>query len=83
MFLYKNHLWILACTTGFYGKKCSVPCPPSCNVTCEHTDGSCNNCKEGSESHCSKGRYTWLSFEIYPFVTVYILNWYADAYSVI
>nr|XP_034320459.1 multiple epidermal growth factor-like domains protein 10 [Crassostrea gigas] len=45
-----------SCTTGFYGKKCSVPCPPSCNVTCEHTDGSCNNCKEGSESHCSKER---------------------------
>lgn len=59
---------ILACTSGYFGKNCSIPCSPSCNGTCGYKDGTCNDCKDGQESHCTKGCFTSLSFEISLFV---------------
>lgn len=50
-------LWIIACKFGNYGKNCSLPCPQSCNGTCSHIDGSCEDCKEGVKSYCSKGNH--------------------------
>lgn len=49
----KLYLLILACTTGYYGTNCSIPCLPRCNGTCEPVDGSCKDFKEGQESLCS------------------------------
>lgn len=45
-------LWIIACKAGSYGKNCSFQCSPNCNATCEPIDGSCEDCKEGSQSYC-------------------------------
>lgn len=73
---------ILACTTGYYGKNCSIPCSPSCNGTCGYKDGSCNVCKDGRESHCAKGCYTSLSFERSLFYVLIYVNWYAYVYLV-
>lgn len=55
----KVYLLLLASNAGYYGTNCSIPCSPNCNGTCEHIDGSCDDYKAGSESHCSKGSYTW------------------------
>lgn len=63
-------MWILACTTGYFGKNCSIPCSSSCNGTCRHIDGSCDDCKVGRGSHCSKGNFTLFSFEFFFFVRV-------------
>lgn len=65
-------LWIVACTTGYYGKNCSIPCSPSCNGTCEHIDGSCKICKEGRDNQCSKGSYTWLLKNLFLHVLIYL-----------
>lgn len=45
-------LWIIACKAGSYGKNCSFQCSPNCNATCEPIDGSCEDCKEGSQRYC-------------------------------
>lgn len=63
---------IIACKAGSYGKNCSFQCSPNCNKTCAPIDGSCEDCKEGSKSYCSKGNYKvyWKNF-----ICTYVLNY--------
>lgn len=48
-------LLIIACKAEHYGINCTFHCSSKCNGTCNHLNGSCEDCEEGWIRHCYKG----------------------------